>query len=202
MKVLIAEDDPISRKLLQANLKAMSHEVIAAEDGSEATQMLSDHPEVRLAILDWMMPSRDGTEVCRDLKADIERPYTYVILLTAKTETDDLVRAFDVGADDYITKPFVADELKSRIRAGERVIELEDKLRTKISDLEETLALVKTLKGLVPICAWCKKIRDDADYWQDVEVYVQQHSAAEFSHSICPACLEKEFPEPADTKKA
>ncbi len=191
MKVLIAEDEPVSRKLLESNLRKWGHEVVVTADGEAAIEAFSGDSAIRMVILDWMMPEKDGLAVCRAIKDKQERPFTYVIMLTAKTDKDDIVRALETGADDYISKPFDATELKARVRAGERVIELEVALQQKITELEDALAQVKQLQDIVPICAWCKKIRDDSDYWQSVEDYMEKYSEARFSHGICPECAAK-----------
>jgi CheY-like chemotaxis protein len=113
---------------------------------------------------------------------------TYIILLTAKGNAQDIVAGLESGADDYVTKPFDRAELHSRLRVGERIVELQQGLADRVRELEEALSQVKTLKGLLPICAYCMKIRDDRNYWQRVETYIAAHSNARFSHGICPEC--------------
>lgn len=193
MKILIAEDDPISRKLLATNLSNWGHDVIVTSDGKEASQQLAAQPGIRMAILDWMMPHRDGLDVCGEIKEAREGDFIYVIILTAKAQKDNVVTALDAGADDYVTKPFNAAELRSRVRAGERIVTLESRLTQKIDELQEALDHVKQLQGIIPICAWCKKIRNDRDFWSSVEDYIGEHSQAEFSHSICPSCRDEHF---------
>jgi len=188
-KVLIAEDDAISRKLLTASLEKWGHEVLVSVGGNEALEAFRADSSVQMAILDWMMPGMEGPEVCRQIKAADDRPYTYVIMLTAMTQKADIVKALSIGADDYIAKPWDASELVARIRAGFRVLDLETSLRQKIIDLEDALKHVKQLQGILPICAWCHNIRDDSDYWHTVEQYLEDHSEAQFTHSICPNCL-------------
>lgn len=139
------------------------------------------------------MPELEGVEVCRQIKEEVERPFTYVIMLTALNQKQDLVKAFEAGADDYVSKPWDASELHSRIQAGLKIIGLEASLKSKIEELQEALAQVKQLEGILPICAWCHKIRDDSDYWGSVEEYLETHSNAKFSHSICPTCLAKKY---------
>lgn len=193
MKILIAEDDPISRKLLATNLANWGHDVIATSDGREAGEKLTTTPDIHMAILDWMMPHRDGLDVCSEAKQKRDGNFIYVIMLTAKAQKDNIVTALEAGADDYVTKPFDAAELRSRVRAGERIVNLESRLTQKIGELEDALAHVKQLQGIIPICAWCKKIRNDQDFWSSVEDYIGEHSQAEFSHSICPSCREEHF---------
>ena len=128
MKVLIAEDDPISRHLLERLLVQWSYDVVATTDGVEAWYLLQQPDAPRLAILDWMMPDMDGIEICREVRRQIIEPYTYLLLLTAKTQKQDLIEGMQAGADDYITKPFDPDELRVRLRAGRRILELQEHL--------------------------------------------------------------------------
>ena len=128
MKILIADDDPVSRRLLEAKLAKWGYDVIVTCDGNEAWQAMLAEDAPRLAVLDWMMPGMDGIEVCRKVREDGNDLYTYIILLTAQQEDADLVAGMDAGADDYITKPFKANELRVRLRAGRRIIDLQDEL--------------------------------------------------------------------------
>lgn len=128
MRILIAEDDPVSRRLLEAKLARWGYDVVTTHDGDEAWEALQAEGSPRLAVLDWMMPGMDGVEICRRVRKKAEEPYTYIILLTALHRDEDLVTGMEAGADDYITKPFKANELKVRLRAGRRIIELQDEL--------------------------------------------------------------------------
>ena len=202
MKILIAEDDTVSRKLLQANLKKWEYEIAAACDGREAWEILEKENSPRLAILDWMMPEIDGVELCKMIRRLENRPYIYIILLTAKKQHEDIVSGLDCGADDYVTKPFDPDELKSRIRSGIRILQLESALSEKITELQEALDHVKTLQGLLPICMYCKKIRDDSNVWKNIEIYIEEHSDVMFSHSLCQECKAKYYPDFVDQEKS
>ncbi len=128
MKILIAEDDPVSRRILEAKLVKWGYEVIATSNGDEAWRVLQADDAPNLAILDWMMPGLDGVEICRKVRKDDREPYTYIILLTSLHREEDLVTGMEAGADDYITKPFKASELRVRLRAGRRIIELQNEL--------------------------------------------------------------------------
>lgn len=128
MKILIAEDDPVSRRLLEAKLIKWGYEVLVTCDGGEAWTALQEEDAPRLAILDWMMPGMDGVEICRRVRQALDAPYTYIILLTALHREVDLVTGMEAGADDYITKPFNANELRVRLRAGKRIVELQNEL--------------------------------------------------------------------------
>ncbi|MBN2411440.1 response regulator [candidate division KSB1 bacterium] len=191
MRVLIAEDDEVSRRILEYWLKKWGYEVIIAHNGRQAWEVLNNRDAPRMAILDWMMPEMDGLEVCRLVREKWENEYIYIIILTAKDTKPDIIKALDAGADDYINKPYYQGELQSRIKAGRRIIELEKELSGKIKSLEEALLHVKQLQGLLPICSYCKKVRDDNNYWHQVEEYISEHSDAKFSHGICPDCYEK-----------
>jgi sigma-B regulation protein RsbU (phosphoserine phosphatase) len=201
MRIIIAEDDMVSRKMLEKVLIAGDDQIIAVEDGLKALAAIEKQTPDML-ITDWMMPEMDGLELSRKVRALHLTSYVYIILLTALTEKESIIEGLDAGADDYITKPYDRTELQARVRAGKRVIELERSLRQKNEELTKALAQVKQLKGLLPICMFCKKIRDDGNYWQQVEDYVARHTQADFSHSICPECLEKHYPEFAQRQKA
>jgi len=190
MRILIAEDDRVSRRLLESHLLKWGHEVVVVEDGSQALAALQGDHAPELAILDWMMPGMDGVEICRRIRAAAAARSLHIILLTARLGREDLVEGLEAGADDYVTKPFDPRELRARVRVGERIIELQKDLQERVRQLEEALAQVDHLQGLLPICAYCKKIRDDGNYWHQVESYVTARSSARFSHGICPDCLE------------
>lgn len=200
MRILIAEDEKTSRRILEKALSRAGHQVLAVEDGIKALASIQKEvPE--MLITDWMMPDLDGLELCRRVRALNLPSYVYIILWTALTQKENIITGLDAGADDYITKPFDKTELLARVRAGERIVTLESSLRQKNKELSEALAQVKQLKGLLPICMYCKKIRNDENYWQQVEEYVASHSEADFSHSICPECMEKYYPEYVKRKK-
>jgi CheY-like chemotaxis protein len=189
-RVLIAEDDSTSRRLLQVTLEKWGFEVEVCCDGHHAWQVLQRDDAPQLAILDWMMPGIDGLEICRRLRELPQQRICYAVLLTAKDQKQDLAEGLSSGADDYIVKPFDPRELRARLQVGLRLVSLQQALAARVSDLEEALAQVKLLQGLLPICSYCKNIRDDNNYWQQIESYVSAHSEAQFSHSICPTCYE------------
>jgi sigma-B regulation protein RsbU (phosphoserine phosphatase) len=191
MRILIADDDRMSTMMLGRTLEQWGFEVVVADDGAAAWKCIVGDKPPALAIVDWMMPGLDGIELCRRIRATSLRSPVYVILLTARTSRQDLVAGLEAGADDYLTKPFDPDELRARVHVGQRTLEL--------------MASVKQLTGLLPICSYCKRIRSDDDYWQQVEGYVSEHTDARFSHGICPACLTKaleELDKPASASAA
>ena len=130
MRVLIADDSLLSRRLLEGTLRGWGYDVVAAEDGTEAWDILSGDNPPPLAVLDWMMPGLTGTDLCKKVRDRAAEPYTYILLLTSRTEKDDVVEGMDSGADDYITKPFNRHELQVRLRAGSRIVDLQEQLVT------------------------------------------------------------------------
>ncbi len=199
MKILIAEDDLTSRTILAGVLKKRGHEVVATVNGAEAWEALQQPDAPRLVILDWMMPLMDGPEVVRRVRALPSTDRTpYLIMLTSKSEKADIITGLEAGANDYLAKPFDLGELQARVEVGRRMLELQATLAAKIEELRLALEQIQTLRGIVPICANCKKIRDDQGYWSQVEAYVQKHSGATFTHGICPDCLVRFYPEVAE----
>jgi two-component system cell cycle response regulator len=128
VKILAAEDNPVFQTMLRGMLTKWGYEVIIAKDGHEALQALEGEDAPRLALLDWMMPGLDGVDVCRRVRSKGREPYIYILLLTARTDSEDLVTGMDAGADDYLTKPFNAPELRARLRAGQRILDLQEQL--------------------------------------------------------------------------
>jgi len=195
VRILIAEDDLSSRALLEAVLKRDGHDVLATVSGAQAWEILQQADSPRLAILDWIMPELDGLEVVRRVRSRQSDSPPYLIMLTTQSGKGDIVAGLDAGADDYLTKPFDARELRARVEVGRRMLATQAALASKVRELGEALEQVRTLRGILPICASCKMVRNDAGYWQQVEVYVSDHTEAEFSHGICPDCMRRLYPE-------
>jgi sigma-B regulation protein RsbU (phosphoserine phosphatase) len=181
MRILIADDDRMSTMMLRGTLEPWGFEVVVVHDGVAAWDCIAGIEPPALAIIDWMMPGIDGIELCRRVRATALRSPVYVILLTARSTRQDLVAGLEAGADDYLSKPFDPDELRARIHVGQRTLQL--------------IANIKRLTGLLPICSYCKRIRTDNDYWEQVESYITDHTDALFSHGICPVCLAKAMEE-------
>jgi CheY-like chemotaxis protein len=198
MRILIAEDDRVSRRLLEITLANWGHEILLAVDGLDAWRALRATDAPSLAILDWMMPGLDGVEVCRRVRNASESQLPYIILLTSRGRSEDIAEGLGAGADDYITKPFNLQELQARILVGLRIVRLHKEGQLQMTELEEALARIKKLQGLLPICASCKSIRDDKGYWNQIEIYIQEHSGADFSHGICPTCAGRLYPDDLD----
>jgi sigma-B regulation protein RsbU (phosphoserine phosphatase) len=190
-RILIAEDDAVSCKVLEATLTKWGYEVVVTRDGEQAWKVLQNDDAPPIAILDWMMPGTDGVEVCRRVRMLPRTPAPYVILLTAKGTKEDIVTGLEAGADDYLIKPFDRAELRARLNVGVRVLGLQHDLAQRIAELQEAIAKVKLLQGMLPICCYCKKIRDDQNYWQGVENYIAEHAEVQFSHGVCPDCYDR-----------
>src|ERR1043166_8457184 len=201
LKVLIADDDRIAATLLSQTLRQWEFDVTVVSDGAEALRHLLAHASTApavptLAILDWMMPHLEGAEGCRRVRLEMPLANMYLMLLTSLESKHHVITGLDAGADDYLVKPFDPDDLRARINVGMRVLSLQERLADRVKELQEALANVKVLHGLLPICSYCKRIRGDDQYWTQVESYIADRSEATFSHGICPPCaaeLEREI---------
>jgi len=193
MKVLIAEDDASSRLMLQSLLTKWGYDVISAGDGNEAWTILCEPEHPQLVVLDWMMPGIEGPEIVRRLREREPEKSYYAIIITSRSNKDSATLALDSGADDFVGKPYDNDELRARVAVGYRVRTLQKALSDRIIDLRQTLDRVKQLEGIIPICMYCKKIRDDQDGWNQLEQYISDHSEAVFSHGMCPKCAEEQM---------
>jgi sigma-B regulation protein RsbU (phosphoserine phosphatase) len=191
MKILAAEDDAVARRLLQAALTKWGHEVTLTANGTDAWNALQQADAPSLLILDWLMPGMDGVEICRRVRQRDELKSAYILLLTSRGSKDDIVEGLQAGADDYVTKPFDHAELRARLQVGARVVQLQTTLAGRVRELEEAMSSVKMLEGLLPICCYCNKIRDDSNYWHRVESYITGRANVRFSHGICPDCTHK-----------
>jgi sigma-B regulation protein RsbU (phosphoserine phosphatase) len=191
LQVLVADDEPVSRTVVGAMLKKAGYPVVFAPDGEQALQQLSSDDPAAIALLDWEMPGLQGPEVVQRLRQRETSTPTYVILLTSRDSSADIVQGLRAGADDYVTKPANEDELIARVNVGTRVVQLQAALAERVRSLEEALANVKALQTLLPMCAYCKSIRNDQNYWEKVETYFTQHSNVSFTHSYCPSCYER-----------
>jgi DNA-binding response OmpR family regulator len=191
MKALIADDDRTATLLVRRTFERCGLDVTVVHDGAAAWRILSEPEPPALVALDWMMPSLDGLEICRRVRRDRPKANIYILLLTSRESRADVVSGLDAGADDYIVKPFDHEELRARVQVGMRVVDLQTSLAMNVAQLQDALSKVKQLSGLLPICSYCHKIRNDEDYWQQMEQYLSQHSDARFSHGICPDCFKK-----------
>lgn len=177
MTILAVEDDSVARAVLRQALRKLGHETVEAPDGEAAWARL-EHEPVRVVVSDWTMPKCDGLELCRRIRARTHAEYIYFILLTSRDATQENQReAADAGVDDFLTKPLDLTELWTRLRVAERIL----RYTTQVRQLEE----------LLPICSYCKKIRDDHNYWQQIEGYISERTGSDFSHSVCPDCYKR-----------
>lgn len=177
MKILAVEDDAVARAILRQALRKLGHDVVEAHDGEAAWTLLETEP-VRVVVSDWMMPNKDGLELCQRIRSRTGSEYIYFILLTSRDATaENQTAAADAGVDDFLTKPLDIAELWTRLRVAERIL----RYTTQVRQLEEML----------PICSYCKKIRDDRNYWQQLEGYISERTGSDFSHSVCPDCYKR-----------
>jgi DNA-binding response OmpR family regulator len=174
MKILAVEDDPVARQVLVRALTNLGHEVHAVVDGHAALDYLESSP-VRLVVSDWVMPEVDGLELCRNIRAKLGTDYVYFILLSSQDATSENQReAIDAGVDDFLQKPLSFQEISMRLHVAERIL----RFATQVRQLE----------AFLPMCGYCKKIRDDKNYWQQIESYINARTGTDFSHSVCPDC--------------
>ncbi len=207
MGILIVDDSPEQQVLLRAMLGKAGHtDLLSANSAKSAFPMLDmdgHEPPSRidLILMDVLMPELDGVEACRQIKS---RPHLCdipIIMVTAKNDHSNLQAAFAAGANDYITKPVSSVELLARAASALALKKemdcrkaREQELCRSNEELQKALRDVKVLRGLIPICASCKKIRNDGGFWQQLEEYIGEHSEAEFSHGICQPCVKKLYP--------
>jgi phosphoserine phosphatase RsbU/P len=207
-KILVVDDILKNIQVLGSVLGQEGYAVSYATNGAKALEMATSEL-FDLILLDVMMPEMNGYEVCRRLKqipATVDIP---ILFLTAKSEQSDIVRGLQEGAVDYLTKPFNTAELLARVKthmalqkSKADLLQSKAELEEKNQDLErllienqKALSEIKTLRGILPICSSCKKIRDDEGYWRHLESYIQAHSLAKFSHSLCMDCAKKLYPD-------
>ncbi len=195
MRILIAEDDVTSRRILEVVLDKWGYGVTSATDGDEAWQLIQEADSPDLLVLDWMMPGKSGVELCELVRKMDRQQRKYIILLTALTSSENIVEGLQAGADDYVTKPFNQDELRVRLEAGRRIVQLQGDLVDQIRELRAALDHVERLQGLLPICMQCKKIRDEDEIWQRLEDYISEYTDIRLSHGLCPECARAYYSE-------
>lgn len=196
-KIVIVEDEAEYANMLRIRLESSGYDVTTANNPNLGLQIITES-KPDLILMDINMPEMTGFEACKILKSDENLADIPVIFLTARIATDDVLEGFDVGGVDYLTKPVDARILLARVKTHVSLKKTRDEQQHLIQQLQDSLAQIKQLKGLIPICAHCKKVRDDEGYWKSVEVYIEHHSEAQFSHGICNDCIEKLYPELAD----
>ena len=207
-EILVVDDTASSLKLLSSILQDAGYRVRAALDGRLALRSaMARAPS--LVLLDLQMPPPDGFEVCRRLREAPETSAVPIIVVSGHADEPSKVRAFELGAVDYVSKPYLSAEILARVATHLRLHQLHSELERQNAELREesarrealvqqlgaSLERVKLLSGIIPICAHCRKVRDDRGYWQQVEDFVEAHSAALFSHSLCVECCERYYPD-------
>ncbi|MBN1350278.1 response regulator [candidate division KSB1 bacterium] len=176
---LTVDDNRIDLTLLCHILKKQNYHTLAASNGTEALTILQQN-EPDIILLDVMMPGEDGFQVCSTIKQNHKLKNIPVIFLTSQSETRHISKGFEVGGVDYVTKPFNTAELVARV-------ETQIKLKRAYEE-------INTLKGIIPICSYCKSIRNDDGYWEQVEKYIEEHSSVIFSHGLCAECAQRMYP--------
>jgi phosphoserine phosphatase RsbU/P len=190
-RVLAVDDDTSTRMMFHGIISGAGWEPVLAGSGAEAFDLLMAPDAPRVALVDWLMPEMSGIDLCQRLRTEMPASRLYIIFVTVKSAFDDIAHGLDIGADDYMVKPIAPAELRSRVRVGFRTLELQDGLADRVRELEASRAQVRQLRDLLPICSYCRRIRDDDDYWQDLEEYLSRHTAVKFSHGFCPSCYKR-----------
>jgi response regulator RpfG family c-di-GMP phosphodiesterase len=195
IKILIVDDDSDVLFATSRIVKSEGYQVINASSGAECRDLAQKHhPD--LILLDVMLPDIEGPELCKEMKSDPLLKGIFIILISGmKTSSAEQADGLDVGADGYIARPISNQELKARVKAMVRILIAERERDRLIQELQKALLKIRELSGLLPICSHCKKIRDGKGYWNQIEAYIQDHSEAAFSHSICKECAEKYYPD-------
>jgi CheY-like chemotaxis protein len=188
-RVLVAEDDERSRDGLVRLLQRDGYEVAVANDGQDAINILLAPDAPRIALLDWGMPRLDGIHVCWAVRSMPANPYTYIIMVTARTDPADALAAFEAGVDDFLAKPIDSLQLLARLRCGERVLALETRYAERVAELKGAHEEARKLRSLLPVCKYCKKVRDNANRWIVVEGYLHDEAGSDFSDMVCPDCV-------------
>jgi sigma-B regulation protein RsbU (phosphoserine phosphatase) len=195
IKILIVDDDPDMLFATSRVVRSGGYRVLEASCGADCKALAQrHHPD--LILMDVVLPDIEGPTLCQEIKSDPTLQDIFVILISGmKTSSDEQAGGLNSGADGYIARPLSNTELKARVNAMVRILKTERERDQLIIQLKEALSKVKRLSGLLPICQHCKKIRDDKGYWNQIENYIQQHSEADFSHSICQECAQKYYPD-------
>jgi DNA-binding response OmpR family regulator len=188
VKLLIAEDEYTTRLTVQVVLEQWGYRVDSVEDGHEAWKVLQKPDGPQIAILDWEMPGIDGVELCNKVKMLERETPVYVIMLTGRDAQDDILKGFDAGADDYMTKPFDENELRARVRVAERLVNIQEELVISNNELRDVLNHVEMLQSNLPLCTECLRIQNFEDRWLTVEEYVQDQEDPRFKYTQCGHC--------------
>ena len=176
MKILAVEDDPSAAMVIESVLRYLGHEVILATTADDAFARVKAEP-IRIVVSDWLLGRADGLDLCRRIRQS-SRDYVYFILLTQREASDENEQlAMVAGVDDFLTKPVVPRELRMRLHVAQRILEYTQQ--------------VQQLESFLPVCSYCNKVRDDRDFWQQIEEYIRKLTGTRFSHGVCPDCYQK-----------
>lgn len=178
MQIIVAEDDRLLGETIQALLASHGHTVRLAHAGDKALELYHQRRS-RIIFSDWIMPGLDGIELVKRIRALGGTDYCYFVMLTANTAEGNFKIAMDAGVDDFLIKPVDREQLVSRLHVAERIM--------------NCMSHIRRLESLLPICSYCKKIRDEKNTWQQFETYLHHHAGADFSHGVCPDCMKKYF---------
>jgi len=202
IKILVVEDDPFFQRVLQKRVAGEGYQVAIAGDGREGMKSIVTF-EPDLVISDWMMPEVDGLELCQSVKTGLKEAAPYFILLTAKGEVNNKLLGLETGADDYLVKPCDPGELMARVRAGLRIVLLNQELRQAVGQLQvinaelvSTRDAMKRLAERLPLCSACHKVRDGEDLWRYLDEYLRSRGRMDFTHGLCPECKATQYPPP------
>ncbi len=176
LKVLLVEDDPLSRLLLHSTLQSLGYDVVCLENGLDAWNYIKEK-EIRLVVSDWQIPGLDGLELCARIRSKVE-DYVYFILVTNSylNEESETI-AIDAGVDDFMPKPVKIEDLRNRLRVASRFLGHMERIRK--------------LESFIPLCSYCRKVRDDQNYWKQIETYIKERTGSQFSHAVCPDCYQE-----------
>jgi phosphoserine phosphatase RsbU/P len=189
LRVLVVDDDATTRLVLESAIQAAGWSPLATDDPELAYEILTGPDAPPIALIDWHMPTLSGLDLCRRVRAAEPPARPYLIFVTAKSAPTDIVTGLDAGADGYMTKPIATNELQARVRAGLRMIALQQHLRIRVQEAEAESARTRPLRGLLPMCAYCRRVRDEHEQWSSLEQFLVQKVGVRFTHGFCPQCL-------------
>ena len=202
MEILAVEDDILSRKILRAIIENIGYNVVTADTGTEALKILGGG-YIKIAVIDWNLPGLSGIEICRKIREmDFKIPPYIIIATSANNTKDNVIEALRAGANDYFEKPYSSEELKATLKIAEKIISLQLDLEDRIRELERALDEIKMLRGILPICMKCGKIRADRESWEKIDEYLSKHTDVKFTHGLCPECLDGNYGDMLQNKKA
>lgn len=200
-EILAVEDDVVSGRILRSIIEGMGYEVVHAETGTDALRILS-MGYIKIAVIDWNLPGLSGVDVCKRIREiEFKIPPYIIIATSANIKKEHVVETIRVGANDYLEKPYNPLELKVALKTAEKIIRLQMDLEDRVRELEKALEEIMTLRGILPICIKCGKIRTDRESWEKIDEYLSRHTDIKFTHGLCPECLESNYGDMLHDKK-